>query len=109
MSELLESLQRSQLKEGFLLDIIDKMVLSKEENYIKYYSVDGVIKFELDSKKMRLWCSRRHIWTIFETKYGMKHTEIQIVIKTVVEKHLKWYDYTPLEYYFSKNGRWRST
>ena len=45
--------------------------------------------FEQDEKTGRLWCQYYRVWSFFETNYSSKCSDIQLIIKSLMERHYK--------------------
>jgi len=88
-----------QLCEGLTLKI-DK---EKYPNSTFLFKDDKYF-FEYDSKNRNLWCSYKHIWGVFEKEYSMQYSDIQSLIKLLVEEHFKCKGITPLlDYTFARH------
>ena len=51
--------------------------------------------FEQDLKNANVWFHYYEIWSVFESKFDMKHDDIQSFMKCMVEKHFKMRGITP--------------
>ena len=51
--------------------------------------------FEQDEEIGTLWCQYRRVWRFFETNYSPNYTEIQVIIKYLMERHYKLRGLTP--------------
>ena len=82
----------------FLLEIFNKMkvrVVPIVPGHV-YYNVDGMgTVFEQDFENNYLWVSYSHIWEVFESRFSMNYSEIQLFIKSMVEETLEWKGLTP--------------
>jgi hypothetical protein len=43
-------------------------------------TINGVDSYQYDSKNKYLWIDYTNIWSVFESKYGMKYSDIQVLI-----------------------------
>lgn len=57
--------------------------------------------FEQDEENGYLWCQHDRVWEVFETHYSPNYTEIEVIIKYLMEKHYKLKGLTPLNDDFS--------
>ena len=51
--------------------------------------------FEQDEKNGQLWCQIDRVWSFFETNYSSKYSDIQLIIKSLMERHYKLKELTP--------------
>ena len=51
--------------------------------------------FERNEENGRLWCQTYRVWKVFEREYGGNYTEIQTIIKSLMERHYNLRDLTP--------------
>lgn len=56
---------------------------------------DGNVMFEQDFKNDCLRCSYALVWSVFQSEYRLQYTEIQALVKSVVEEHFKQKALTP--------------
>jgi hypothetical protein len=68
---------------------------SEYPNLILFVKNDKEL-FYLDLKKEEFVCDYYKIWKVFITEYGFNYYEIEVVIKGILETHLKLMGYTPL-------------
>ena len=54
--------------------------------------------FEQDEKNSYLYCQYGRVWSFFETNYTLKYAEIQVIIKSLMERHYKLRGLTPITY-----------
>lgn len=71
-----------------------KSDIEKYPNSVFFFRGDKCI---LEKEKHYLWVSYNRIWKIFEDEFGMDYGEIQTFIKSMVEKHFKMTEVTPVE------------
>jgi hypothetical protein len=92
IEELKKESQKEEMEQWFksLLNGLEIEIDDNEPNSV-YYKKNGNAIFELyqDSKRKHLWCSYGLVWSIFENKYNLNNYEIQLFIKSMVDKHLK--------------------
>ena len=84
----------SGTKESIFAELVAN--LERKEDRVKYpnsvfwMNKDGEFMFEHDDEKNGyFWCSYARVWSVFETKFGMKYDEIQSFTKGMVEEHFK--------------------
>jgi hypothetical protein len=98
IEELKKESQKEEMEEWFksLLNGLEIGINDYKPNSV-FYKKNGNAIFELyqDSEIKRLWCSYGLVWYVFEKKYNLNHYEIQLFIKSMVEKHLKLGEVTP--------------
>jgi hypothetical protein len=70
---------------------------SKYSNCILFVKNDNWL-FYLDLKYEEFGCHYAKIWEVFKTKYGLNSGEIKVVIKGILETHLKLMGYRPLRH-----------
>ena len=51
--------------------------------------------FKQDEENGYLWCQYDRVWSVFETHYSPNNTEIQVIIKDLMERHYKLKCLTP--------------
>ena len=51
--------------------------------------------FEQNEKNGYLQCQIDRVWSVFEREYGGNYTEIQTIIKSLMERHYNLRDLTP--------------
>ena len=89
----------SETKESIFAELCKD--LERKEDRVKYpnsvfwLDKDGNYMFEHDEKNEYFWCSYTHVWSVFESKFGMKYDEIQAFTKGMVEEHFKCKEITP--------------
>ena len=71
-------------------------IFSDIEEYISdkypksmFFKYNNKIYFELDFKNDRTWCRYSDFWSIFKTKFGLKHQEIRKLTGYMLGMHLK--------------------
>lgn len=69
------------LKETKDLENPDRIIFYKDNESSK------TIWMEEDIKKKRLWCRWNDLWSFFENEMNLNFSEIQYVMKTMVEQH----------------------
>lgn len=101
--------------EYFIQSILDKMVMKTSDKYPNrlFYcvdcepSVDDKVYFEMHKdihkrKFEQLFCRYRDFWEVLEEKYFLKKYDIQTLIKSLLEQHLKCEVGTLRAQYFRK-------
>lgn len=80
----------------FIQSILDEMFMKTHIDYPNkiFYMIGDKVYFEMnkDIQKRRtdnLWCRYEDFWELLEQKYLLNYTDIQILIKSMVEHHLK--------------------
>ena len=51
--------------------------------------------FEQNEKNCVIWCQTDRVWLFFETNYSSKYTDIQSIIRNLMERHYKLRGLTP--------------
>ena len=59
-----------------------------------FFFKNGEYYFEIE--KQYLWCGYKYVWQIFENEFSMNYSQIQALIKDVVEEHFKCNGLTPI-------------
>ena len=77
-----------------LMEGMERKVHPDNPNYILWYKEDGWY-FEQDEKNGRLWCQSDRVWLFFKTNYSPEYTDIQSIIKNLMERHYKLRELTP--------------
>jgi hypothetical protein len=54
-----------------------------------FFRKNGKTHMYQESKKEKLWCSHKFIWSFFESEFGYKDNEISKLVQGMVELHLK--------------------
>ena len=105
--------KEKEMKE-FLREKLNGCSIRLVEKYpdLVFYEKDGKTLFELyqdreNKNKLYFWVDYNSIWSIFETKYGMKYADIQAFIKNEVEMILKLGSVTPYGKIFRSITRWK--
>ena len=65
-----------------LVEFIDE--LNTDE--INYMKTDGTCIMQQDNKNDKLWVRNQGFWSVLETDFGLKYTEIQTLITGIVER-----------------------
>lgn len=88
--------KKLETPENFVLSFLTGLEESDMDirNSIFYYK-DNNLLFELGNKNRILYVNYKLIWSILESKYNLTYTEIQTVIKNVVEENVNWGSVTP--------------
>lgn len=68
--------------------ILQKSDGSEPSHYIMFIDENNVEYFCLSLNSKTLWCSHKHVWSIFNKEYGMKYVDIELYIKKMVESCL---------------------
>ena len=88
-------------KEQRFLDLVgDPIKKTDREKYPDitfFYTKDDKYLAEYDEKDRNLWINYDIIWSVFEKEYNMKDIDIRSFIKSMVEKHFKLKDVTPMD------------
>ena len=79
-----------------LMEGMKRKVHPDEPHKTLWYKEDGWY-FEQDEKTGRLWCQINRVWSFFETNYSPKYSDIQLIIKNLMERHYKLKGLTPLK------------
>ena len=77
-----------------LMEGMKRKVHPDEPHKTLWYKEDGWY-FEQDEKTGRLWCQINRVWSFFETNYSPKYSDIQLIIKNLMERHYKLNGLTP--------------
>ena len=77
-----------------LMEGMERKVHPDESHIVLWYKEDGWY-FEQDEKNGTLWCQYDRVWSFFETNYSPNYTEIQVIIKDLMERHYKLRGLTP--------------
>jgi len=91
-AEALEDSNQSlnkEMDEWFLSILKDLRVKEITSICIEYGNSKGEWMIQND-KKGTLWLSYGRVWSVFESKYGMKSIEIQQYTKDMLLMHLNW-------------------
>ena len=78
-----------------LMEGMERKINPDNPNYILWYK-DNDWYFEQNEETGRLWCQTDRVWSFFETNYSSNYTEIQVIIKSLMERHYKLGGLTPL-------------
>ena len=91
-----------------LMGKMEKKVHPDESHIVLWYKEDGWY-FEQDEKNGHLWCQTDRVWSFFKTNYSSKYSEIQVIIKDLMERHYKLKGLTPVLDDISSLLRWKDT
>ena len=51
--------------------------------------------FEQDEETGTLWCQINRVWSVFKTNYSPEYTDIQSIIRNLMERHYNLRGFTP--------------
>ena len=96
--------------EDFFLDVIDDMKVKEQIKYTDsvFWEKNGEILFEQDLNNMEIWVNYQTVWKIFEEIFHMNYIETQSFIKSMVEEHLNWNGFTPVNRLIPELQRWKN-
>ena len=79
------------------LDLMEGMErkVHPDEPHITFWYKGDYWYFEQDEKNDVLWCQYGRVWSVFETHYYPNNTEIQVIIKYLMERHYNLRGLTP--------------
>jgi hypothetical protein len=77
-----------------LMEGMERKINPDNPNYILWYKEDGWY-FEQDEETGTLWCQINRVWSFFKTNYSPEYTDIQSIIKNLMERHYKLRELTP--------------
>ena len=77
-----------------LMEGMERKVHPDNPNYILWYKEDGWY-FEQDEENGDFWCQYDRVWSFFKTNYSSKYSDIQLIIKSLMERHYKLKGLTP--------------
>jgi hypothetical protein len=99
IEELKNQSQKEEMEQWFksLLNGLEIEIRADRQNSV-YYKKNGKVFFELyqGSEEKYLWVDFDLVWFVFKIKYNLNYDEVQSFIKSMVEKHLKLSEVTPL-------------
>ena len=82
--------------EQFIIDLFnDKLsdliifIDESRPNEINYMKPDGSRIMQLDNKSKKLWIRFDGLWEVLKIKFSMEHSDIQILVKYMVERSFK--------------------
>ena len=73
-------------------DSLKDLVIFIDESYperINYMKPDGIFIIQHDNTNDRLWVRNDGFWNVLESDFGLTYTDIQILVKYMVERALK--------------------
>ena len=84
--------------EEFFLYVIDGMEIKEQTKYPEsvFWEKNGKIIIEQNFKGKELYFEYSTFWKLFIIIFGLRDTEIQIIIKDLVKKHLNWNGLRPI-------------
>lgn len=89
--------------EFFIQSILDRMIMKLSDKYPDkiFYCVNDKVYFEMEKdiqkrKNGLLYCRYEDFCEILKTKFSIKYTDIQTLIKSMVEQHFKQEVGTPV-------------
>lgn len=95
---------------NFIQQVLDRMVMKTHKNYpnkIFYVIVgrsplDDKVYFEMEKDEHKrktdyLWCRYNDFWRVLQSKYVLYYTDIQSLIKSMFEQHIKQEVGTPMD------------
>ena len=91
------------------LDLMEGMERKKHHYYPNvtiWYKGDDWY-FEQDEKNSYLYCQYDRVWSVFEREYGGNYTDIQSIIKSLMERHYNLGGLTPTTSVFLLKCRWK--
>ena len=91
-----------------LMGGMERKVHPYDPHFTLWYKEDGWY-FEQDEKNGRLWCQYGRVWRFFEPNYSSNYTEIQVIIKYLMERHYKLRGLTPDYDFRDKQAKWKDT
>ena len=77
-----------------LMEGMERRVHPDYPHITLWYKEDGWY-FEQDEKTGCLWCQYERVWSFFEIEYGGNYVDIQLIIKSLMERHYKLRGLTP--------------
>jgi hypothetical protein len=99
----------------FFDDLFKDLKETTSEDYpdgVFFYTLndDGSKKvwMEHDTKSKTLWCRGKGFWSFFIKEMGLNYSEIQTLVKTMVEQHLNYDVGTPHVWPIWPNTRWNN-
>lgn len=78
------------------LKIINGMKLRREPSRFGVNLWDGLVKgkrvtlFEQDLQTGFICCKQKHVWKLFEDHFSTERSEVQALLKDLIEEHLGW-------------------
>ena len=93
------------------LDLMEGMeirVHPDEPHRTLWYKDDGWY-FEQDEENGDFWCQYDRVWSFFYSNYSPKYTDVQSIIKSLMERHYKLRDLTPNNHKIKSRNRWKDT
>ena len=98
----LNNVALSWMNKNFSPDQLEIVTSEKYPNSI-FFKKDGVVVMEQDKKYKDFYFDYNDIWSFFESFFGMKHEQIQGVLRYWLEETLKLEGYTP-DYIIAANA-----
>jgi hypothetical protein len=102
MKDILRKIKYSRLKpeERFLIDILHNVTIFENEEYPNnlYYKYNNEIVFNYNLKNGNFYANNTKIWSILNSKFHLNYQQVSLLIKGMVEEHLKLKEITPHSY-----------
>lgn len=101
--------------DAWFLDLTEGMQLRRPKERPGITLWDGLVNgkritlFEQNTKSDIVWCERWLVWAILEKHFSTNYPEIQSILKTLLEEHLKWRVGTPRTTAAPPIASWKST
>ena len=94
---ILKQIEPTDIDKVFLdlMEGMERKINPDNPNYILWYK-NNEWYFKQDEKNDDLWCQYDRVWSVFETNYSSKYTDIQSIIKSLMEIHYNLRGLTPL-------------
>ncbi len=86
-----------------LFEIYNSEALNQQKIIANYRFGSGQ-----DLKNHSFWFNYDKIWSVFESKFSMKYTEIKSFMNGMVEKHFKMKGVTTFSHQFNSGQRWKN-
>jgi hypothetical protein len=109
LEKQIKSLKKEEEMEQWIKSLLNGLEIEINDNKPNslFYKKDGKYLFYLyqdpNYKEERcFYCNYDLVWTILEYKYNLNHDEIQVLIRSMVEQHLKLGKVPVLWWSFSK-------
>jgi hypothetical protein len=86
-------------EEVFFRELISKFEIKLSDDYPNsiFYMIDDKFYMEQDKKTKEIWIRYDDFCSVFQSKFGYNHQETIVLLKGMLERHLKLKGYTPYD------------